>query len=98
MLYKGLYDENSSLYLPAFSNGYTAANFSVSGNTAVENELFTLSVNIVVIGSDIISELILRMLNGSFAHLVLFTVRTMQKSLPRLFQRNLLTTKLENRK
>ena len=36
----------------------------------MENELFTISVNIVVIGPEIISELILRMLNGSFAQLV----------------------------
>ena len=52
--------------------------FYESGNTPVENELFTISVNIVVIGSEIILELILRMLNGSFTHLVLVTMRTMQ--------------------
>ena len=44
----------------------------------MENKLFTISVNIVVIGADVISELILRMLNRSFAYLVLFTVRPMQ--------------------
>ena len=58
--------------------------FSVSGNTPVENELRSISLNIVVIGSGIISELILHMLNRSFAQFVLFTVRTMQR-IPPLF-------------
>ena len=79
VLYKGLYDEISSLFLPAFSNGFTTTYFSESGNTPVEKELFTISVNIVVIGSGINSDLILCMLNGSFAPLILFTVRTLQR-------------------
>ena len=45
----------------------------------MENELFTMSVIIVVIGSEIVSEVILRMLSGSFAQLVSFTVRTMHR-------------------
>ena len=79
MLYNGVFDEISYLSLPAFNKGLSTAYFSESGNTPVENELFTISVNIVVIRSEIISELVLRMLNESFAQLVLFTARTMQR-------------------
>ena len=46
---------------------------------AVENELFTLSVSIVVIGAESISELILRMSNGSCAQLDSSTVRSMKR-------------------
>ena len=77
-LYNGLYEENLSLSLPAFNNAFTAAYFYESRNTPMENELFTILVNTVVIATEIISELILRMLNGSSAQLILFTVRTIQ--------------------
>ena len=48
-----------------------------SVSTPWEDELFTLSVNMVLIGSEIILELILCRLNVLFAQIVLFTLRTM---------------------
>ena len=80
MLYKGLYDGSSSLSLPVFNKGFATAYFSESGNKPDENKLFFISVSIAVIGSEIYSELILHMLNGSFAQMVLFTVRTRQRT------------------
>ena len=78
VLYNGLHDESSPLCLQDFTNGFATACFPESRKTAVENELFSISVNIVVIGSETISELILRLFNGSFLKLVLFTVRNKQ--------------------
>ena len=69
--------------------------FSECGDTPVEEELLTISVNLVVIASEIISELILRMLNGSFAQMVLFTVCTIQRISTLFISAK---TKTENRK
>ena len=52
--------------------------FSELVNTPVENELFAISVNIVVNASEIISELVSSMFSGTLTQLVVFTVCTMQ--------------------
>ena len=52
----------------------------------MDNELLTISVNTVVIGSEIIPVLILRRLNGSFAQIVFFTCVLCKESLPGSFQ------------
>ena len=56
VLYNGLHDESSSLSLPVFIECLTTAYFFESGNTLVEKQQFTISVNIAVIGSEIISK------------------------------------------
>ena len=71
------------LYLCQFSKkGFNTAYFSESGNTTVVNELFTISVNIVLLGYELILELILRMLIGLFAQLVYLLCILCKISLP----------------
>ena len=76
------------LYFPIFQHLLYYIIVLESGITPVENELFTISVDTVVVGSGTISELNSRTLNWSFAQLVLSTVRTLKQSLPGTFQKN----------
>ena len=94
MFCNGLYDESSSLSWPAFNKDFSTC-FSGYGNTPAENELYTVWVNVVLIGSETILELILRMINGSFAQFVLLTMGTMKRVVSWLLSAKFVSDKIE---